>query len=409
MKESGTFIMLKDKVEIQGKSISEVARETRMSRTTIRKYLVQGEQPHGNKGKKRGTILDGYHGLVIQWMNNGIYNCVRLLELLREAGYRGGLSTLKEYVKGIRPPLVKKGPAVRRYETPPGYQAQMDWGILKYRNMDQTIHKVACFVMVLGYSRMRYIEFTRRCDIWSLLRCMVNAFVYFGGIPRTVLTDRMKTVMVSTDQGVPVWQVRFQEFATAMGFIPKVCRSRRPQTKGKVERLVQYVRDNFMAGRQFRDFGDLQLQAEEWCDRTNRQPHGTTGEAPLNRLEREELIPLPDMTLLDHYRWEYRRVGVDGFLSYDGVRYGVPWRFSGQEVRVRRLGSEVLVVDGNGEVVERHTLCHQSRRHVFAPHQYVGLVEQEGLPCPLPLGYRIPYEEVEVRPLSAYEMAVEGM
>lgn len=141
----------------------------------------------------------------------------------------------------------------------------MDWGILKYRDRSGRICKVACFVMILSHSRMKYIEFSRRCDEASLLRCMMNAFTYFGGIPEVVLTDRMKTVIISTDHGEPVWQSTFEHFATEMGFVPRVCRARRPQTKGKVERLVHYVRDNFMAGRRFVDFGDLQIQAIAWC------------------------------------------------------------------------------------------------------------------------------------------------
>jgi transposase len=89
---------------------------------------------------------------------------------------------------------------------------------------------------------------------------MINAFEYFGGIPEVVLTDRMKTVLISTDHGKPIWQAAFERFATEMGFVPKVCRVRWPQTKGKVERLVHFVRDNFMAGRPFVDFGDLQTK-----------------------------------------------------------------------------------------------------------------------------------------------------
>lgn len=100
---------------------------------------------------------------------------------------------------------------------------------------------------------MRYVEFSRRCDEASLLRCVPHVFEYFGGVPEVALTDRMKTELTSIDHGKPVWQATFERFATEMGFIPKVCHSRRPQTKGKVERLAHYVRDNFMAGRKFID------------------------------------------------------------------------------------------------------------------------------------------------------------
>jgi predicted nucleic acid-binding Zn ribbon protein len=114
----------------------------------------------------------------------------------------------------------------------------MDWGILKYLDSKGRDCKIAYYVMVLGYSRMRYAEFNRRCDEASLLRCMVNAFEYFNGVPDTGLTDRIKTVALSSDHGRPVWQTNSERFATEFGFVPKLGRIRRPQIKGRVERLV---------------------------------------------------------------------------------------------------------------------------------------------------------------------------
>jgi transposase len=114
----------------------------------------------------------------------------------------------------------------------------MDWGILKYKDKKERLCKIACFVMVLGCSWMRYVEFSRRCNAASLLCCMVNAFEYFNGVPDTILTDRMKTVVISSDHGKPVWQEGFEWFAAEMGFVPKLCRVHQPQTKGKVERCI---------------------------------------------------------------------------------------------------------------------------------------------------------------------------
>ena len=130
-------------------------------------------------------------------MAEGIYNCVVLMERLRECGYDGGISILKDYVHTFRP--AKQLPAVRRYETAAGKQAQMDWGICHYTDVKGEVHKVPVFVMVLGHSRVKYVEFTSRCDLASQERCMVNAFTYFGGIPEKVLTDNMKTVIIGRD------------------------------------------------------------------------------------------------------------------------------------------------------------------------------------------------------------------
>lgn len=144
-------------------------------------------------------------------LSQGIFNCVAMLERLREKGYDGGITILKEYVSSHRPP--KSSPAVRRYETLPGKQAQMDWGIAHYIDEDGEIHKVPAFVMILSNSRIKYVEFTKRCDQYSLLRCIVHAFEYFGGVPETVLTDNMKTVIDDREAGKPLWNSRFEDFA----------------------------------------------------------------------------------------------------------------------------------------------------------------------------------------------------
>lgn len=409
MKESGTYIMLYDEVKIQGKSVSAIARELGISPTTIRKYLKNGEQPHGSLGKVKGSKLDPYKPEIALLMDQGIYNATVILERIQELGYCGSVTILKDYMKPLRPPALQSGSAIRRYETKPGKQAQMDWGILKYRDRSGRICKVACFVMILSHSRMKYIEFSRRCDEASLLRCMMNAFTYFGGIPEVVLTDRMKTVIISTDHGKPVWQSTFEHFATEMGFVPRVCRARRPQTKGKVERLVHYVRDNFMAGRRFVDFGDLQIQAIAWCDKVNRKVHGTTGELPVELLRAEGLKPLPPASICMPYQWEVRKVARDAFISFNGVRYGVNWRRCGENVRVRQVGNQVIIMVEDGELLQALPVCYQSRKHVWAKDQYAGLVEQEGKPYTAPYGIQVQIDDVEVRPLTVYESLAEAM
>jgi hypothetical protein len=112
---------------------------------------------------------------------------------------------------------------------------------------------------------------------------------------------------------------------------------RKPQTKGKVERLVNYVKDNFLPGRKFKDLYDLNSQALMWCRKVDSKVHGTTGEIPLEALSKEPLLPLPDKAVRDKYRWETRKVTRDGVVSYDGAKYGIPWQYSGREASGRRL------------------------------------------------------------------------
>jgi transposase len=341
MLRSGTVITLHE-MKATGKSIRAIARETGHSRNTVRKYLRDRELPQRKATTRRPSKLDPYKPFIQNCLANGIFNCEVLLRLLREKGYDGGRTILKEYVKGFRPP--RQAQAVQRYETKPGEHAQVDWGICEYEDENGEKRKIPVFVMVLGYSRATYIEFTKRCDIHSFLRCLIHAFEYFNGIPRIMLTDHMKTVILGRgDDLKPRWHPLFEDFAASIGLLTKVCRVRRPQTKGKVERAVRYVKENFIPGRKFVDVGDLNRQALAWCEEINKRIHGTTGERPCDRLLSEDLQTLPPSERWAKYRRELRRVSRDGFVSYDGVRYGVPWIYSGREATVRNCNGWIEI------------------------------------------------------------------
>ena len=362
-------------------------------------------QPHGLKGKKKSSKLDPFKPQLDEWMSQGMLNCVVLLEKLQAIGYDGSLSILKEYVHPFRP--ARSAPAVRQYETPNGKQAQMDWGICQYIDQEGTVHKVAVFVMILGYSRVKYIEFVSRCDLHSLERCMLNGFEYFGGLPKEVLTDNMKTVVIGREAGKVLWNTQFEDFAADIGFIPKVCRVRRPQTKGKVERLVRYVKENFFPGRRFTDLEDLNRQAISWCKSVDSKPHGTTGEIPLKALAAEELLPLPAQEILERYRWETRMVTREGLVSFDGIRYGVPWQYSGKEVQVRLHDGKLEIYYGE-VLVATHQIQHHRGRIIWLPGQYKGLTERNGMAAPYPAAQQQDIQ-VEIRSLSFYDTLLGGL
>lgn len=156
------------------------------------------------------------------------------------------------------------------------------------------MHKGPVFVIILSVSRGKYIEFVEHCDLRSMERCMLNAFRYFGGVPKEILTDNMKTVVIEWEAGKIIWNPQIADFAVDMGFLLKVCKVRRLQTKGKVERLVHYVKDNFFHGRSFVDLEDLNRQARAWCKNVDSKIHGTTGKIPLReQLTAENLQGLP--------------------------------------------------------------------------------------------------------------------
>lgn len=309
--------MIKDLAR-KGKSAGQISRETGVSENSARKYMTQPARPHGLKGTHKPSKLDPYKPVLQELMNQGIFNCVVLLERIRKMSYTGSMTILKDYVHPFRP--ARSAPAVRRYETEPGKQAQMDWGICQFEDKEGNLHHVPGFVMILSHSRVKYVEFTSRCDLRSMERCMLNAFQHFGGIPQEVLTDNMKTVVDHREAGKVIWNPQFADFSAEIGFVPKVCKVRKPQTKGKVERLVRYVKDNFFHGRVFENLEDLNRQAIQWCRQADSKPHSTTGKIPLCELVQEPLLPFPEQSVMDRYRWENRKVTHDGLVSFDGIR-----------------------------------------------------------------------------------------
>ncbi len=180
MIRSGLILMIKESAT-KGKSAYAISKEIGVSENTARKYMTQPARPHGLTGTKKGSKLDPYKPYLHELMDSGIYNCVVLYGYLQEKGYDGGMSILKEYVHPFRPP--RRTPAVQRFETVSGKQAQMDWGICQYTDPEGHIHKVPAFVMILGHSRAKYVEFTTRCDLHSLERCIVN-LLYIDEIAR---------------------------------------------------------------------------------------------------------------------------------------------------------------------------------------------------------------------------------
>ena len=400
MIRSESITMIREKA-LEGKSAYMISKELGFSKNTVKKYMDTSQNIKPTY-PTRASKLDPFKEYIHELMAAGIFNCVVIMERITEKGYDGGISILKDYVKPFRP--AKKSPAVQRYETPPGKQAQMDWGICHYVDDMGHEHKVPAFIMILGNSRMKYVEFTKRCDLFSLQRCILDAFEYFEGVPETILTDNMKTVILGRESGKPVWHPGFLDFANDIGFVPKVCKVRKPQTKGKVERLVHYVKDNFMPGRVFSDIHDLNRQAISWCDKVNAKISSSTRYTPIELLPDEHLKGLPDTKVCDRYRFETRLVSRDGFVSYDGVRYGVPWQYSGKYVTVRAIKDKLEIFDGL-MLIASHDIEPHSGRILFLDGQYRGLAEKNGLTFFTVA--RMHTETVEIRPLSIYEELLE--
>jgi hypothetical protein len=200
-----------------------------------------------------------------------------------------------------------------------------------------------------------------------------------AGLPKATLTDRMKSVLLEMEENQPRWNAVFADFMASIGVAPRVCKAYTPQTKGKIERTIGFVKKNFWPGVSFTDIEDLNRQATAWCERVNSRVHGTTHERPSERIVAEPLAPLPAAFAWERFATEERKVGWDGYFSYDGVLYGLPSSppLAGAVVQVRERHGKLSVWSA-GQLVVELAKRPQSQTHVEHPDQF----RERWLPLP---------------------------
>lgn len=295
----------------QGLKKTELARRLGVSRRTIYYWLSEGqldrdldaEPVRYSPRPAVPTKLDPYKGIIaVRLEAFPELTAQRLFEEIRAAGYPGGYTQVKAYVRKVRP----QPPAdpVVRFETPPGYQGQVDFG-----TFDLPWGRRYALFVVLGYSRLLWLQFYRRQDMQSLIRGLEAAFAYFGGVPEELLFDQMRAVVNEDrrgEDGPLILNAEFLRFAEHWGFRPRACRPYRARTKGKIERPIRYCRQSFFYARQFVSDEDLNAQALRWLeDVANVRRHRTTGETPTTRFERDERKQLRPLA-----RQPFPRLGV---------------------------------------------------------------------------------------------------
>ncbi len=266
-------------------------------------------------------------------------------------------------------------------------------------------------MITLGWSRACYVELVRRADTASFIQCHVNAFEYFGGVPRRCLYDNAKVVTLGKDEhGQVSWNLRMLDFALRLGFELKLCQPYRAQTKGKVESGVKYVRRNLWPSLRFTDDADLDRQAVEWCDTVaNWRIHGTTHRIPGEMLVQEQphLAKLPERSALAPYLREDWTVARDGYVRWEGSRYGVHWRWVGSTVQVgQRLGT--VEIWAGDQRLAIHPRAQSAGRRFTMPGQWEGLPRADGRPQQEALAVQVLMGDVERRSLEVYDLVTAG-
>lgn len=283
-----------------GVSLKNISSHTGHSINTVRKYVRDGQAPGYTKRRNVGTKLDNYKAYLLSRISEARPNWLPATVLfmeIKKQGYTGGISTLRNYLQKLKP-SIKVRPLIR-FETSPGEQMQVDFANFQYKKQ-----KYYAFVAVLGYSRLAFVKFVKNQQEDTLIACHEEAFDYFGGVPKSILYDNMKTVILKRDvygKGKHKLHANFYDFSKHYGFIPRVCRPYSPQTKGKVERLISYVRysyhNPFVAGRENITIDELNIDVMNWLNNiANNRVHSTTKEVPFARwdVEKQHLLNIPN-------------------------------------------------------------------------------------------------------------------
>ena len=403
----GELVLILD-LHRQGLSVSAIARRVGTDRKTVRKYIARGlEPPIYQTRQPRPAKVAPFHPYLRERV--AAYPDLtgsRLHREIRDLGYAGGYTAVKDFLRGVRP----SSPAgfELRFETPPGRQAQVDFAHFRTVFTDEpSVERVVwLFSLVLGHSRMLWGQFVLHQDLQTLLRCHTAAFEALQGAPTEILYDRMRTVFSREDPeaGHIVYNRTLVEFARHYGYLPKACQAYRAKTKGKVERPFRYIREDFFLGRSFRNLGDLNDQFRQWLDQVaNVRTHATTHRVVSEHFaeERPRLQPLPAGPFQAVLRLE-RRITRDGMVSVDSNLYSVPDTTRRRPVEVHSTASEVRILEEGCVVATHPVLEGRGQRRIIAGHRSAPPPPNSQTPRNGPLPGRSG-DVVALRPLAFYD------
>jgi transposase len=291
--------------------------------------------------------LDPYRAEIDRLLAEDVWNAVVIFREIQAQGYTGRLSILRDYIQPKRALRVRR--ATVRFETAPGRQLQSDWAVQRtwLAGQETTVHFI---VNTLGFSRRFPFWCTDGEDAAHTYEGLIRSFEWFGGVPEEVLVDNQEAAVLEHARGGSArFHPRFVDLAGHYGFVPRACRPARAQTKGKDERMVDYIKHHFFVRyRAFDSWAHLNQLAEHWLrEEADARYQGTVQEMVAERFAREApaLRPLPATRYDTAYR-EFQQVSWDAYIDVRGRRYSVPGSLAGQTVQIR------LTLDGALAVYE---------------------------------------------------------
>lgn len=356
----------------KGASIREIAQRLHISRKTVRRALQE------NTGEKRvrkaqGSKLDPYKveiaGMLEEYPR---ISGMRIFEEICKQGYTGKTTILNDYLKTLRH---RKKEAFFRLRFSPGEQGQVDWGSCGRITVEGQPRRLSVFAMVLSYSRMLYVEFTISERIEEFLRCHVNAFRFFGGVPETLLYDNLKSVVYQRSGAVVQFNHRFLEFAGHYCVQPQVCGIAKGNEKGRVESAIKYIKGNFLAGRSFSDLDDVNYQVSHWRETVaNIRIHGSTHRRPIDLFREEQ--PLLGKLPAGEYDTAITamvRASKDCFVQFETNSYSVPIRYVSEKLTLKALPRKIHIYKDMDQVAV-HRRCYGKHSDIEDPKHFQGLL-----------------------------------
>src|SRR6516225_5272254 len=354
-------------------SLRRIARHLHIGRRTLAKYLnTPASKP---ARRERSHKIEPWKAAIAELLEKDPEASAPVIaQHLKPLGFDGGLTIIKNYLRALRKSSVARRAYVR-VEPAPGERFDVDWGHFGALVYNGATRKLYAFCLVESHSRKMYLEFTHSQTFEAFTRCHLHAFQFLGGVSREIWFDNLATVVAEHDGNLVRFNPRFLSFAREGGFIPRACHVRAPWEKGKVERAIGYVRQNFWPLRSFTDLVDVNLQARRWLKETaNQRRHRETGQAPDERFQAEALRPLPAM-IPDYRDAAEALVHKDLRLSFDGNRYCVPPRYVGRQLTIKADASSLTIYDQQQEIV-CYARCWQRGQVLGAEHFQKELFEQ---------------------------------
>jgi transposase len=348
-----------------------IARKLGLDPKTVRKALKR-ETFSPTIFQPRTSKLDPYKEKIADLLTHHAgLSAVRIHEEIKKLGYPGGITILKDYLATFRTPS-KTFLSIR---TTPAEEAQTDWAYVG----TVASQRVYCFLMVLSFSGMLYLQFFPSQTLEHFMTGHLRAFHFFQGVPKKIRYDNLRSVVLQRFGSAIQFNPRFLAFAAHYLFDPSPCNVKSPHEKGRVERIIRYIRDNFLAARTFLSLTDLNLQATAWRDEVaNRRIHGTTGKRPLDLFAQQEqslLTPLPKTDYDTRLTLAVKSTS-QSLVKLETNRYSVPFAYASRMLTLKADDQWVSLYDKE-KLIAQHQRSPQKYQLIEDPRHYKGLLSSK--------------------------------